>query len=209
MKYVALLRGINVGGNKTVSMAALKTTFESLGCVEVRTYINSGNVIFSVPGTQKAEKVGKGEGRGAKAATGKKDALLCAATKEGEGAIAALIEKAIQKDFGFEVRVLVCSDRKLHAIARSIPASWTNDIQQRTDVLFLWQDFDHAKSAALVGARQGIDTVMYVPGALIWHLQKVNHNKSGMRDFIGTEVYKNMTGRNVNTVRKLADMVED
>ncbi len=44
--YVALLRGINVGGNTPVSMAELKTCFEALGFEHVRTYINSGNVIF-------------------------------------------------------------------------------------------------------------------------------------------------------------------
>jgi uncharacterized protein (DUF1697 family) len=46
MKYVALLRGINVGGNKKVPMVDLKLCFESLGHNKVRTYINSGNVIF-------------------------------------------------------------------------------------------------------------------------------------------------------------------
>jgi len=46
MKYIALLRGINVGGNNKVSMAQLKVCFESLGFDAVTTYINSGNVIF-------------------------------------------------------------------------------------------------------------------------------------------------------------------
>lgn len=47
MVYVALLRGINVGGKATVRMAALKQTFEAEGMQQVKTYINSGNVIFS------------------------------------------------------------------------------------------------------------------------------------------------------------------
>jgi uncharacterized protein (DUF1697 family) len=46
MKYVALLRGINVGGNKKIAMKSLKTVFESLGYRNVSTYINSGNVLF-------------------------------------------------------------------------------------------------------------------------------------------------------------------
>lgn len=46
MKYVALLRGINVGGNRKVDMKELKATFERAGMLEVLTYINSGNVIF-------------------------------------------------------------------------------------------------------------------------------------------------------------------
>ena len=47
MMYVALLRGINVGGNNTVSMTQLKKLFEELGYKDITTYINSGNVIFS------------------------------------------------------------------------------------------------------------------------------------------------------------------
>lgn len=47
MKYVALLRGINVGGNRKVPMADLRAVFESMGFTEVVTYINSGNVIFA------------------------------------------------------------------------------------------------------------------------------------------------------------------
>ena len=45
--YVALLRGVNVGGRNGVSMPLLKRTFEQLGLQDVRTYINSGNVLFS------------------------------------------------------------------------------------------------------------------------------------------------------------------
>jgi uncharacterized protein (DUF1697 family) len=44
--YVALLRGINVGGHTKVDMKTLKVLFEELGYHDVRTYINSGNVIF-------------------------------------------------------------------------------------------------------------------------------------------------------------------
>jgi uncharacterized protein (DUF1697 family) len=47
MAYVALLRGINVGGNAPVDMKQLKATFERLGLRDVRTYINSGNVVFT------------------------------------------------------------------------------------------------------------------------------------------------------------------
>jgi uncharacterized protein (DUF1697 family) len=46
VRYIALLRGINVGGNKIVNMKSLKTLFESLGYINVSTYLNSGNVIF-------------------------------------------------------------------------------------------------------------------------------------------------------------------
>jgi uncharacterized protein (DUF1697 family) len=46
MRYVALLRGINVGGKTLVKMADLKTSIEALGLENVSTYIASGNVLF-------------------------------------------------------------------------------------------------------------------------------------------------------------------
>ncbi|OWA33398.1 hypothetical protein B9G55_22260 [Saccharibacillus sp. O16] len=55
MIYAALLRGINVGGNNKVDMKRLKAAFEDVGMEQVKTYINSGNIIFvtkSVPQTE-------------------------------------------------------------------------------------------------------------------------------------------------------------
>jgi uncharacterized protein (DUF1697 family) len=44
--YIALLRGINVGGKNIIKMAELKLVFESMGLCDVKTYIQSGNVLF-------------------------------------------------------------------------------------------------------------------------------------------------------------------
>ncbi|MBI5869380.1 MAG: DUF1697 domain-containing protein [Actinobacteria bacterium] len=46
-RYIAFLRGINVGGNTLIKMAELKDALTAAGLAEVRTYIQSGNVIFS------------------------------------------------------------------------------------------------------------------------------------------------------------------
>jgi len=46
MRYIALLRGINVSGQKKIKMIDLKNLFEALGFKNVKTYIQSGNVIF-------------------------------------------------------------------------------------------------------------------------------------------------------------------
>ena len=45
--FVALLRGVNVGGNNMISMSSLKKSFEAMGFPHVSTYINSGNIIFT------------------------------------------------------------------------------------------------------------------------------------------------------------------
>ena len=49
VKHVALLRGINVGKAKRVAMADLRTLVEGLGYADVRTLLNSGNVVFTAP----------------------------------------------------------------------------------------------------------------------------------------------------------------
>lgn len=62
MEYFALLKGINVTGHKTIKMAELKSMFESLGFKNVRTYIQSGNVVFEFPAKADAviKKIEKG-----------------------------------------------------------------------------------------------------------------------------------------------------
>ena len=58
--YVALLRGINVGGNKIIKMDKLRSSLEAMGLAEVKTYIQSGNVVFKsakVPATALSKKI--------------------------------------------------------------------------------------------------------------------------------------------------------
>ena len=56
-KQIAILRGINVGGKRRILMADLKQLFKELGFVEIQTYIQSGNVIFSTNPKHKNTKV--------------------------------------------------------------------------------------------------------------------------------------------------------
>ena len=54
-RHVALLRGINVGRAKRVAMADLRALVAALGYQDVRTLLNSGNVVFTVPGTLRGD----------------------------------------------------------------------------------------------------------------------------------------------------------
>ncbi len=175
--YIALLRGINVGGNNKVEMKKLKATSESLGFTDVSTYINSGNVIFTSEITDIK-------------------------------ALQEQIEKAIEKDFGFYIKVVVKTFKNIEKVATKIPNDWQNDKEQKTDVIFLWEQFDSPKTLDLLNAKPDVDSLIYVDGAIIWHIDRENYSKSAMNKFIGTEVYKNMTARNVNTVRNLLKLME-
>lgn len=50
--YVCLLRAVNVGGTSVVTMARLRTAFEAMGFADVRTHIQSGNVVFTATGAR-------------------------------------------------------------------------------------------------------------------------------------------------------------
>jgi uncharacterized protein (DUF1697 family) len=173
-KYIALLRGINVGGNSKVEMPRLKKVFEELGFSGVSTYINSGNVIFE---------------------TNKDDDVSLVVKK---------IEKSLLEIFGFKIRIVVRDIKNIQKLCKDVPAEWKNDEEQKTDILFLWDEFDNKKSIDLIKTTS-VDNLKYTDGAIIWNIKRVDQNKSGMKKFIGTEVYKNMTARNVNTVRKLGE----
>jgi uncharacterized protein (DUF1697 family) len=56
IRYIALLRGINVGGNNIIKMSDLKTAFEHHGFHNVVTYINSGNIFFESEWDETAAK---------------------------------------------------------------------------------------------------------------------------------------------------------
>jgi uncharacterized protein (DUF1697 family) len=60
--HVALLRGINVGRAKRVAMADLKALVEGLGYRDVRTLLNSGNVVFSAPAAASGNAASRIEG---------------------------------------------------------------------------------------------------------------------------------------------------
>ena len=176
-KYVALLRGINVGGNNKIEMSRLKKCFESLGHTNIITYINSGNVIFE---TKKKE--------------------VPEITKE--------IEQSIKETFKLDVPVLLRDQKNIEKVCQKIPDSWVNDKDFKSDVLFLWEKFATKKTLQLIPTNPKVDSLLYVDGAIIWHLKKKDYSKSKMTNIIGTEVYKNTTVRNINTVRKLAVLME-
>jgi uncharacterized protein (DUF1697 family) len=78
----------------------------------------------------------------------------------------------------------------------------------RCDVMFLWEGFDRKDILTELKIKPEIEDVVYVPGAVIWRIDRSNVTKSRLFKNIGTDLYKGMTIRNSNTVRKLAEMME-
>ena len=172
MTYVAFLRGVNVGGKSVVSMAAIKAALVAIGLSEVRTYINSGNVIFSTRASE-AQK------------------------------LAARIEKALELDTGMAIKVLVMDLKTLHGLVDAIPTTWVDDKTMRTYVLLLWNEVDDRGILERLPMKAGIDELKYAPGAVVWRVDRENVGRSQMNRLVGTPIYKRITIRSANTMRKL------
>ena len=176
MVYIALLRGINVGGKNKIDMKLLKQTFEQVGMNNVVTYINTGNIIFSYKSTSITE-------------------------------LSHTLEEAIQVNFGLKIKVVVRSIDDVRVIINAIPDTWKNDKEMKSDVMFLWDEIDDESILNNLLINPNIDTVIYVPGAILWSIDKKNVSKSGMTKIVGSKIYKQVTVRNVNTARKIYDIM--
>lgn len=125
------------------------------------------------------------------------------------GELTRLLETAIQEDFGFAVKVLLRDIHAMTAVAEALPDSWVNDNTMKCDVMFLWETADSPKILEQLTIKPGIDDVKYVPGVVLWRVDRQHVTKSGMMKLVGTDTYKQMTIRNCNTVRKLAQLMQD
>ncbi|MGH7761921.1 MAG: DUF1697 domain-containing protein [Candidatus Dormibacteraceae bacterium] len=175
MTYVAFLRGVNVGGKGIVSMAAIKEALVALGLSDVRTYINSGNVIFStrVSGAQQ---------------------------------LTARIEEAIEQHTGMAINVLVMDHKTLETMVDAIPRNWVDDKTMRTYVLLLWKELDDRGILDRLPTKPGVDELRYTPGAVVWRVDRENVGRSQMNRIVGTPLYKKITVRSANTMRKLKQL---
>jgi uncharacterized protein (DUF1697 family) len=175
MTYVAFLRGVNVGGKGIVSMAAIKEALIARGLSDVRTYINSGNVIFS---------------------TRASDARV----------LTARIEKALEQHTGMAIKALVMDHKALKKMVDAIPRDWVDDKTMRTYVLLLWKELDDRGILERLPSRPDVDELKYTPGAVVWRVDRKNVAKSRMNRVVGTPMYRKITIRSANTMRKLNEL---
>jgi uncharacterized protein (DUF1697 family) len=118
------------------------------------------------------------------------------------------IEKELLKEFNFEIKIVLRDYKNIENLYKKIPKNYENNDEQKTDILFLWEDFDKKESLNLIKINKEVDNLEYIDGAIIWNVDRKKYSKSGMNKFIGTQVYKNMTARNVNTVRKIYELMK-
>jgi uncharacterized protein (DUF1697 family) len=177
-QYVALLRGINVGGNNLIKMADLKACFESQGFGNVATYIQSGNVLFEAD-----------EERPAGLAARIEQALL---ERFGYQARIVLRSRA-------QLRATVSG---------APDGFGSQPEQYRYDVLFLREPLTVAEAMRELQTREGVDQAFAGDGVCYFQRLISRAAQSYLTRIIGQPVYQNMTIRNWNTTIKLQALMD-
>lgn len=176
-KFVALLRGINVGGNNKVSMAELRACFEAAGYENVRTYINSGNVLFESTETNSRTLTDHINRLLAEQIDCKPRAIV-----KSQYELEAIVKSA-PKGFGAQ------------------PDKY------RYDVFFLMPPLTAEEAMRSVSLKEGVDQAAASGGALYFQRLIARITQSHVNKVVGTSMYRNVTIRNWNTTTKLLELL--
>ncbi len=128
--------------------------------------------------------------------------------KNSKEALSLLLEKAINEDYKLDIKVLIRSYDDYTDMMKYLPEDWKNDNDMKSDVLFLSEDINRDTLPDQLKAKAQIDTLIYTPGAVLWAIDKKDVTRSGLQKLVGTSLYKNMTVRNVNTTRKIYEIMK-
>jgi uncharacterized protein (DUF1697 family) len=178
-RYVALLRGINVGGKNLIKMADLKACFEDQGFKNVTTYIASGNVFFESP-ERSAPKLTERIEKALGARFGYYKATVVLRTKAQIGDVV----KRAPKGFG------------------SQPSRYLSD------VLFLNAPARPAAVLKTVPIKEGVDAAHAGRGVIYWSRLSSRASSSRLSRVASMPIYKSMTIRSWTTTVKLKELMD-
>lgn len=176
MKYIALLRGINVGGNNKVPMSDLKNCFESAGFLNTKTYINSGNVIFESEYTNINELIEICEN-----IIEKKFGFFISVTVIDVNSLKEVLEQ-VPTWWGDD------PDSKHNALFVIPPAT------------------DEEILTAVGTIKPEYENVYAYHGIIFWSATIKTVSRTRWAKIVGTKAYQNVTIRNANTTRKLLEL---
>ena len=176
--YLALLRGINVGGKNKVPMAELKACFEELGCKNVRTYIASGNVMFE---------------------SNKSSAELTEEIQEA-------LPKNFKLDSEL-IRILVLSSDQLQKVIDQAPKGFGAEPgKYHSDAIFL-MGIPSDEAIKIFSPREGVDKVWQGDLAIYSRRLSAQRTKSRLSNIMSSPLYKQMTIRSWVTTAKLFELM--
>ena len=179
MEYVALLRGINVGGKNKVVMSELREQIAAEGFGHVRTYINSGNLLFEAEGDAPRENV------------------------------AQAVEDLLARHYDFPIRLALLTAQDYLAELHSLPDWWHGEVARRDALFYTrGLDRDHVRER-IEAMELGDEAVYFGEHAIFWgkfdeksFLKTAYHKRLLREDF-----YRQVTIRSGSTVEKIAAML--
>lgn len=177
-RFLALLRGINVGGKNIIAKDDLKACFEDIGCGSVKTYIQSGNILFRSPEKPLKQLITTVENGLAQRFDYQARAIVIPYAKY-KSAVASTPE-----DWG---KVDSHKHNALFTLQGVTPVSILKKMKP---------------------PKLDIEQVSIGPGVLFWSVSKEHQTKSTMLKFASTPEYQQVTVRNHNTVFKLLQLFE-
>ena len=176
--YVALIRGINVGGKNPVPMAALREALTSAGFADSRTYIQSGNVVLAA--SKKSEA----------AVAARVEAVL-----EAEFGVTTVV-------------VAVAAARMRESVTDAPQGFGAEPDTYHYDVAFLRPGTSAADALAAFALREGVDAAWAGDGAVYFRRLSAQRTKSRMSSIMSSPIYKQMTIRNWRTTVTLVEMLD-
>lgn len=177
VRYLALLRGINVGGNNIIPMADLRACFGKAGFTDVVTYIQSGNVIFS--------------------SDSKNTNTVCST-------IEAALSKAFGYD---AKAVVISAAELQKTVREAPEGFGSEPEKYRYDVMFLRPSLTPSAAVKDIPAKPGVDAVSHGSEAVYFSRLIAKAAQSHLPRLIKLPIYKQMTIRNWNTTTKLLAMM--
>lgn len=178
-RYLALLRGINVGGRNVIGKDDLRRCFEDLGFERVRTYIQSGNVLFRAAAADVAK--------------------LNARVEQGLSDRFSYAARSV---------VLSHADYS-SALAAAPPAWGEDPACRHNALFTMAGVTPEEVLAGLPPAKPDIDAIAAGPGVVFWSAPKDRITRSAFMKLPSLPVYQQVTIRNHNTVRKLAALLDE
>jgi len=179
MKYVVLLRCINVGGKNKVPMAILKKCVEELGFPNVSTFIASGNVILE--SNKPADEI--------------------------KAQLEKALPESFKLDDDL-IKVLVLTRNQLQSVIDNKPEGFGEQPEKyHSDAIFLI-GIDSAWAMSLFNPREGVDKVWPGDGVIYSQRLSSQRTKSRLSKIMATPAYKSMTIRNWSTTTKLLEILK-
>jgi uncharacterized protein (DUF1697 family) len=177
VRYLALLRGINVGGNNIVKMTELRACLECTGLKNVTTYIQSGNVLFE----SQLRSIAK-------------------LTRLIEQALSEQLLKAAQI-------VVVSEEQLASVVTKAPAAFGAEPTKYRYDVIFLKEPVCARELLPSISLKEGVDEAFEGNGVLYFKRLISRASQSHLTKLISTPAYKSMTVRNWTTTTKLYELM--